>query len=163
MKRAIFIPLLFLVLGTPCAAQTCTSNCRTCQSSACVKQSAASSKVKPADRKSATNVEVLYFHGKQRCKTCNAIESETRAVVHDELASEVKAGKVRFRVVDITTPEGKVLAAKYKVSWSSLFVVQHKGGKEKVNNLTQFAFANAAGNAEGFRKELKNKVLQLLK
>lgn len=84
-------------------------------------------------------------------------------MVQNDLASEVKAGKVRFRVVDITTPEGKVLAAKYKVSWSSLFVVQHKGGKEKVNNLTQFAFANAAGNAEGFRKELKNKVLQLLK
>lgn len=163
MKRAIFIPLLFLVLGTPCAAQTCTSNCRTCQSSACVKQSAASSKVKPAERKSATSVEVLYFHGKQRCKTCNAIESETLALAQHELASQVKAGKVRIRVVDITTPEGKVLAAKYKVSWSSLFVVQHKGGREKVSNLTQFAFANASSNANAFRKEVENKVLKLLK
>lgn len=26
----------------------------------------------------AQNVEVLYFHGKQRCKTCMAIEKETK-------------------------------------------------------------------------------------
>ena len=163
MKRSTLISLLSLVLGTSCAAQSRTDNCRTCQSAACVKHSAASSKEKPACSKAATSVEVLYFHGKQRCKTCNAIESETRAVVHDELASEVKAGKVRFRVVDITTPEGKVLAAKYKVSWSSLFVVQHKGGREKVSNLTQFAFANASNNAKGFRAALKSKVQKLLK
>ena len=163
MKRSILIFLLSLVLGTSCAAQSRTDNCRTCQSAACVKHTAASSKEKPAGSKAATSVEVLYFHGKQRCKTCNAIESETQALSQHELASQVKAGKVRIWVVDITTPEGKVLAAKYKVSWSSLFVVQHKGGREKVSNLTQFAFANASSNANAFRKEVENKVLKLLK
>ena len=75
----------------------------------------------------------------------------------------MKAGKVKYRVIDITTPDGKALAAKYKVTWSSLFLVQHQSGKEKASNLTQFAFANARSNANGFRKELKDKVLKLLK
>ena len=50
-------------------------------------------------------VEVLYFHGKQRCATCQAIEKETKALIDSQFADAVKSGKVRFRVVDITKSE----------------------------------------------------------
>lgn len=107
----------------------------------------------------AQKAEIIYFHGKQRCMTCMAIEKEAKALVEGELAKQVKAGKVKFRVVDISTEEGKKIAAKYKVTFSSLFVVSSKGAED----LTRFAFANARTNAEGFRKELKDKVVKAMK
>lgn len=104
-------------------------------------------------------VEIIYFHGKQRCKTCIAIEKETKALVEGELAELVKKGKVKFRIVDFSTDEGKKIASKYRVTFSSLFVVTPKGAED----LTRFAFANARSNAEGFRKELKDKVVKTIK
>lgn len=76
-----------------------------------------------------------------------------------ELAELVKKGKVKFRIVDFSTDEGKKIASKYKVTFSSLFVVTPKGAED----LTRFAFANARSNAEGFRKELKDKVVKTIK
>lgn len=126
--------------------------------SACAGNKAPETK-KETVAKTESPVEVIYFHGKQRCMTCMAIEKETKALVEGELAQQVKAGKVKLRVVDFSTEEGKKIAAKCKVSFSSLFVVTSKGAED----LTRFAFANARSNAEGFRKELKNKVVKAIK
>ena len=43
------------------------------------------------------HVEVLYFHGKQRCATCIAIENNTQAVMKENLSEQVKKGKVVFK------------------------------------------------------------------
>ena len=108
-------------------------------------------------------VEVLYFHGKQRCATCVAIENETKALMSGELASLVEEGRVVMKVIDITTDDGKTIANKYKVSYSSLFVVVKNGDKEKAEDLTRFAFANARNNPEEYREELKNMIMKSLK
>ncbi|WP_301060890.1 nitrophenyl compound nitroreductase subunit ArsF family protein [Phocaeicola sp.] len=108
-------------------------------------------------------VEVLYFHGKQRCVTCKAIEKYTKEVVNADLAELVKNGKLRFKEVDISTPEGEKLAEKYRVSWSSLYVNKWKNGKEERNDMTRFGFQNARNNTPAFKKELKQKINQLLK
>lgn len=113
--------------------------------------------------KEGSVVEVLYFHGKQRCATCVAIENETKALMSGELASLVEEGKVVMKVIDITTDEGKAIANKYKVSYSSLFVVVKNGDKEKAEDLTRFAFANARNNPEEYREELKNMIMKSLK
>ena len=63
--------------------------------------------------KEGSVVEVLYFHGKQRCATCVAIENETKALMSGELASLVEEGRVVMKVIDITTDEGKAIANKY--------------------------------------------------
>ena len=107
-----------------------------------------------------TYVEVLYFHGKQRCVTCKAIEKYTKEMVNAEL---VKNGKLRFKEVDISTPEGEKLAEKYRVSWSSLYVNKWKNGKEERNDMTRFGFQNARNNTSDFKKELKQKINELLK
>ena len=52
---------------------------------------------------------------------------------------------------------------KYKVSYSSLFVVVKNGDKEKAEDLTRFAFANARNNPEEYREELKNMIIKSLK
>ena len=113
--------------------------------------------------KEGSVVEVLYFHGKQRCATCVAIENETKALMSGELASLVEEGRVVMKIIDITTDEGKAIANKYKVSYSSLFVVVKNGDKEKAEDLTRFAFANARNNPEEYREELKNMIMKSLK
>lgn len=108
-------------------------------------------------------VEVMYFHGKQRCVTCMAIEKYAREVVETDFAEQVKKGEVRFVVVDISTDEGEKSARAYKVSWSSLYVNGWKNGKEDRNDLTRFAFQHARSKTDEFKRVLKAKINEQLK
>lgn len=110
-----------------------------------------------------TYVEVLYFHGKQRCPTCIAIGDNAKDVVYKNFASQVKSGQVRFREIDISTTAGEKIADRYHVTWSSLYVNQWKDGKEKRTDMTSFGFDNARTDVKTFRNGLKNKIIQLLK
>lgn len=109
------------------------------------------------------HVEVIYFHGKQRCATCVAIEKEAKAVVEQQFANDVKNGKVVFRVIDISDPKNESLADKYEVSWSSLYLTSYKNGKETWQNLTDFGFGNARSNPDIFKKGLAEKIKAELK
>lgn len=118
-----------------------------------------------ANAKSPANdrVEVIYFHGKQRCATCRAIEKQTREVINSMFAKELKNGKVVFRIVDISTPAGEKVADRYEVTWSSLFVNKWKGGQETRNNMTEYAFGNARKNPDAFKKGLADRIRQSMK
>ena len=48
-------------------------------------------------------VEVLYFHGKQRCATCMAIEKNAKEAVEAQFADELKNGT---RLYEILNEEG---------------------------------------------------------
>ncbi len=100
-------------------------------------------------------VEVLYFHGKQRCMTCNAIEKETRQLVDSVFAKEIADKKLIFKVVDFSQKENEALAEKYEIAFSSLLVNDWTNGEESVNNMTDFAFANARSNPAVFKSELQ--------
>ena len=108
-------------------------------------------------------VEILYFHGKQRCITCNAIEKLTKEVVEKDFAQQVKDGKLVFKVIDISTKEGEKIADKYEVTWSSLFLNKWKDGRESRNNMTDFGFSYAKNSAEVFKAGVKKKIEELLK
>lgn len=110
------------------------------------KDKAASNTVKPG------TVEVLYFHGKQRCITCNSIERLTQQVV-DSIANE----KVVLRVIDISLPENEAVADKYEVAFASLIL--DKDGT--VVNLTEMGFANAKNHSEVFKSELTQAIDKL--
>lgn len=107
-------------------------------------------------------VEVIYFHGKQRCATCMAIEKNTREVIDSIFADKIADGSLVFRIVDISTPEGEQIADKYEVTWSSLFVSKWNNGEETRGNLTEFGFGNARQNADMFKKGLTDKIRQSL-
>lgn len=109
------------------------------------------------------HVEVIYFHGKQRCATCMAIEKNARETVNTLFADELKNGKLIFKTVDISTPEGETLADRYEVTWSALFVNSWKNNQETCNNMTEFSFGNARNNPDRFRKGLADKIHQALK
>lgn len=108
-------------------------------------------------------VEVIYFHGKQRCATCMAIEKNTVEVIEKTFADEVRNNEVVFKIVDISTPEGEAIADKYEVTWSSLFVNKWEGGKETRNNMTDFSFGNARKNPEQFKQGLTETIRRFLK
>lgn len=147
MKKICF---LYLCLGLLLAA--CGGNARK------------ESPVADAQAEVAVNdgVEVLYFHGKQRCATCIAIEKGTQEVMEKDLADAVRKGEVKFRTIDISREENETVAEKYEVTWSSLFVVKHKGGVETVENLTEFAFGNARKSPEVFKAGVVKTVREML-
>ena len=106
-------------------------------------------------------VEVLYFHGKQRCATCMAIEKNTKELMESTFAEKLKNGELVFKSVDITQEE--TLADKYEVSWSSLFIVDYdKNGKEEATNMTEFAFGNALTNPDNFKKGVAEQISTML-
>lgn len=107
-------------------------------------------------------VEVLYFHGAQRCPTCVAIENLTKEVVETTFAEQAKNGNVVFKNIDIAQKQNEAIADRYEVTWSSLFVNGWVAGEETATNLTEFAFANARTNPEKFKAELTAKINELL-
>ncbi len=115
-----------------------------------------------AKPRQASRVEVLYFHGKQRCKTCIAIEQGAKEVVESRFADAVKQGTVAFRNIDTSEKANEALAAQYGATWSSLFVVKHGSGKETADNLTEYAFAHARKSPDAFKDSLARKILTLL-
>lgn len=107
-------------------------------------------------------VEVLYFHGKQRCKTCTAIEKVARETIAEAFANEADEGKVVFRVIDTSAPEGEALADQYGVTWASLFVNRWERGEERRHDLTAEAFAKVPSDREAFRKRLTETIAKEL-
>ncbi len=120
-------------------------------------------KTETADNHQSNCVEILYFHGAQRCITCRAIESNTVALLDSLYSKELADGKIIYKVIDISKSENEQLANKYEVTWSSLFVNTWKDGKETVNNLTEFSFSTAKNEPEKFKEGLKIKIDTLLK
>ena len=108
-------------------------------------------------------VEVIYFHGKQRCMTCKSIEEQTKELLTGSLAEAVKSGQIVYRTIDISVQEGEKVADRYEVTWSSLFVNRWQDGQEQRNNMTEFAFSKAVSDPEGFKAGLKEKIETLMK
>lgn len=104
------------------------------------------------------NVEVMYFHGKQRCVTCLSIEKYAQQVVSEKFADELKSGRLKFSVVDISTDEGRKLAGEYKISWSSLIIEKQKDRKD----LSQMAFRYAKNQPEEFKRQFRDEIVSAL-
>lgn len=99
----------------------------------------------PVESVPADVTQVLYFHAKQRCVTCNAIEQLAREVV-----DSLDDARIVLRVVDFSAPENASLAARYEVAWSSLLL--DRGGR--IENLTQAGFRDARSRPEAFKAEI---------
>lgn len=101
----------------------------------------------------ADNVSVLYFHSKQRCITCRAIEKCAREVV-----AGMDPSQVEMRVIDISDDANSEIVEKYEVAWSSLIL--ERG--EQSTDLTDMAFRYAKNNPEEFNTLLKGEITKML-
>ena len=145
MKKAIVYLISLLLIAS------CTGNKKA--ESFCEKQNeeAQQANQKAIDEKVGT-VELLYFHGKQRCLTCMAIQKFSTETVAKEFQEQVDSGTIIYKIIDIDKEEA--LADKYKVASSSLILITHTSQREKATNLTQFAFSCARKESEKFCKDL---------
>ena len=92
-------------------------------------------------------VNLLYFHGTQRCKTCIAVGE----IVQEVYTAQFSDNKnIVFTEVNTDDPKFKAIAEKYKISWSSLVI--SKG--ETITDMTDFAFANAIKDPDALRAEI---------
>jgi len=76
-------------------------------------------------------VEVLYFHPRFRCVSCNAVEKYAKEVTKDEFAKEMKDGKLVFKSLDIDDSKNKKLIQELGVTGSSLYIVASGDGKRE--------------------------------
>ena len=102
-------------------------------------------------------------HAEQAKDYVEVIERNTNELLKANFARQMKAGKVVYRVIDISKRENARMAEKYKVTWSSLFLVRHKDGKEKAENLTEYAFAHSRRQPEVFKAGVTQKIKTALK
>lgn len=136
MKKCILIGL-FTVLLAACGGNTQKSNGQA---------TGTETKEQVAD---ASIVNVYYFHGKQRCKTCIAVEKVTKETIEKAYADNKH---VHFVEVNTEDKANAALVEKYQVTWNALIV-------EKGDNhidLTKEGFANAV-NTPGVLTELIKK------
>lgn len=145
MKKAIIYLISLLLIAS------CTGNKKAESFSEKQNEEAQQANQKAIDEKVGM-VELLYFHGKQRCLTCMAIEKFSTETVAKEFQEQVDSGKLIYKIIDIDKEEA--LADKYEVASSSLILITHTSQGEKVTNLTQFAFSCARKESEKFCKDL---------
>lgn len=77
----------------------------------------------------ADGLVVYYFHGKTRCPTCQAIESQTHAVLQSRYAAEVERGEVNWKTLNYESPANAELVKKFDVLTSVVVLARMKGGK----------------------------------
>ena len=103
-------------------------------------------------------VQVLYFHGSQRCATCRALEAKTIELLETEYAQAQNEGKIVFKSIDFSEPEGEAVADRYEVAWSSL-ILDKEG---TTADLTDMGFRYARTEPETFKANLKQELDKML-
>lgn len=100
-------------------------------------------------------VLVYYFHGKQRCRTCVAIQNVSQEAITEAFAENPD---VKFVEIDFSERTNAALADKYEIAFSSLVVAT---STEHIN-LTDFAFSNVMSNPDDLKETIVAEVNNFL-
>lgn len=99
----------------------------------------------------ASVVKVYYFHGKQRCKACIAVEKVTKETIEKAYADNKN---VRFMEVNTENKANSALVEKYQITWNALII--EKGDSHI--DLTKEGFANAVNTPDVLTERIKEEV-----
>ena len=138
MKKSILIGL-FAILLAACGGNAQKNNGQAAETQA---------KEQVAD---ASVVNVYYFHGKQRCKTCMAVGDVTEKTI-----KELYADNPHVKFIEVKTDEEQnaSLVEKYEVTWNALIIAK---GDNSIN-ITERAFASAVNSPEVLTGLIKEEV-----
>ena len=115
------------------------------------KKASSSTKSEVKQASASTVVNVYYFHGKQRCKTCMAVENVTK-----ETIAKAYGGNKNVKFIEVKTEDkaNAPLVEKYKVTWNALIIEK---GKDYID-LTRQGFANAVNKPEVLSELIQKEV-----
>lgn len=145
MKKSILIGVMAVALFTACGQANSKKDGK--------ETASAETTVQSLD---ASVVNVYYFHGKQRCKTCIAVGNVTEETIKDFYTDN---SSVKFIEVDTSLKENEALVEKYEVSWNALIIAK---GDNSIN-ITERAFASAINSPEVLTSLIKEEVNNRLK
>lgn len=100
-------------------------------------------------------VVVYYFHGKQRCKTCLAVQKVAEETITSKFSDNPE---VKFVEIDISDKANQTLVDKYEIAWSSLVIATN----ESHQDITDQAFSLAISNHEALTNLLTEETIKLL-
>lgn len=135
MKNVALIFMLIIVF-TGCKQNTKEAEHRETQVSTTV--------ISPSD---SAVVNVYYFHGRQRCKTCIAVGNVAKETIEKNFAEN---DKVYFTEIDTSDEANEALVEKYEIAWNALIII--KGDHSK--DITEQAFAFAVDSPEKLSDEI---------
>lgn len=72
---------------------------------------------------------VYYFHGTKRCPTCEAIESQSREVVQNDFAAELKSGAMAWKILNFEKPDAADLAKRFEIMQPVVVLARMNGGR----------------------------------
>lgn len=105
---------------------------------------------------------VYYFHLTNRCPTCTKIEAVTRKVLNENFKAEMDSGIIVFKAFNVDLAENKEISEKYDAYGATLALTWFISGKEKIEDLTNFAFAKIH-NEQAFVSGLTSKIQEHIK
>ncbi|MDL2299222.1 nitrophenyl compound nitroreductase subunit ArsF family protein [Bacteroides sp. OttesenSCG-928-E20] len=139
MKKSILLGLLVLLL-TACGGNAQKRN-----------QESTNLPEAKAQVTNDSTVNIYYFHGKQRCKTCVAVGEITEKTIKSLYADNPL---VKFIEVKTNEEQNASLVEKYKVTWNALIIAK---GNDQIE-ITKEAFANALNSPEKLVDRIKTEV-----
>ncbi|MDL2214745.1 nitrophenyl compound nitroreductase subunit ArsF family protein [Dysgonomonas sp. OttesenSCG-928-M03] len=98
-----------------------------------------------------STLNVYYFHGKQRCKTCIAVGDITEKTIKERYTD---IPQVKFIEVKTDEEQNASLVEKYEVTWNALIIAKENDHID----ITQEAFANALNSPEKLTDLIKTEV-----
>lgn len=124
-KPAAWIPvlsLLFLCAPASHGAQKVTST-------PAVNKAVDSTAIRPVPVANE-RIVVYYFRNNKRCPSCFKIENFSKAAVEEGFASEVKSGRMEWKMINIQDPGNEFYIDKYQIYTKTVIVSSQKAGKE---------------------------------
>lgn len=106
---------------------------------------------------SKDTVVVYYFHGNQRCMTCNKIEELTKQAISGKYSAQIADGKVVMRSVNVESSENEHFIKDFQLSIRSV-VMQKDGKYEKFDDVWSLV-----GEPDKFATYIQNGVDKLRK
>lgn len=73
---------------------------------------------------------VYYLHGNIRCPTCRSIEAYAEEAVQTGFAKEMRAGTIRWQVVNYESPGNEHFALDYEVAAPTVVLAKYEGGRQ---------------------------------
>lgn len=75
-------------------------------------------------------VVAYYFHGKQRCETCQKIEKLSREALESGFAEDLKSGRLERRLVNTDEPAHEHFVKDYGLKFQALVLSELRDGRQ---------------------------------